>query len=314
MTSPIFTDEDKLIALEEFVVDTTLPRWSAKEFAGLRARIVGGFDEEEMGDESTVRGPYRIPPSITMVRTPRPNPVFNEDDFERSGMSITSGWTRARPPWWRRLWCWGVAVLEPSPTALPPPRLSVVEFFIALKNSAEELTVVGTREEDFVRAIAYAKSNGQVALAEQLRTRVSIARSEAQLCALGLRRVVTEEHVVTFAKQSPRGIRLDWLQNFTRVVPSDVAATKRRADERAIFDNYLVLHYDPKNNANAKTIATVKAEAAARRDPILFGVVSGSRRLYVVGDWIDEHCDLTLDALAKVLGAESFAPADMAAP
>ena len=98
-------------------------------------------------------------------------------------------------------------------------------------------------------------------------------------------------------KKSPRGLRLDWIKNFTRVVPPEVLTAKVECDERGIFDNYVVLHYDP----SGKSWADTQAERAAKADPILFGVVEGRRLLYVVGEWIDEYCDLSLDQIADVI-------------
>ena len=43
-------------------------------------------------------------------------------------------------------------------------------------------------------------------------------------------------------------------------------------------------------------------EEAKRRDPIIFGVIAGSKKLYYVDDWVDEYCDLTLDAFVDSLG------------
>lgn len=36
-----------------------------------------------------------------------------------------------------------------------------------------------------------------------------------------------------------------------------------------------------------------------RKDPILFGVIAGSNKLYFIGDWIDEYCDLRFDDVVK---------------
>ncbi len=49
-------------------------------------------------------------------------------------------------------------------------------------------------------------------------------------------------------------------------------------------------------------LAGVLASAA----PILFGVIKGRRRLYFVGDWVDEFCDLTFDQIADALGKDNI--------
>lgn len=63
-----------------------------------------------------------------------------------------------------------------------------------------------------------------------------------------------------------------------------------------------MLHYDP----DARSYAESEEEKAAKRDPILFGLIQGKRQLYFIGDWIDELCDLTLDQLADHMGKDSI--------
>jgi hypothetical protein len=73
---------------------------------------------------------------------------------------------------------------------------------------------------------------------------------------------------------------------------------KKEIDDRKIFDNYVVLHYDPKDNGEGLS----KAEIEKKKDPILFGLIKNSRKLYYVADWKDEYCDLTLEEMFNVLG------------
>jgi hypothetical protein len=114
---------------------------------------------------------------------------------------------------------------------------------------------------------------------------------------------LSEGSLVRFYKASKKGLRLDWVANFTRTIPPEVATKKVRADEVGAFDNYVVLHYDPAEKAFSET----EWEQLARtsKDPILFGLMKGRRILYFVGDWIDEVCDLTLDQLADVIGKDA---------
>lgn len=72
------------------------------------------------------------------------------------------------------------------------------------------------------------------------------------------------------------------------------------SNQAGIFDNYVVLHYDPEK----KGFALTEIEKKSKKDPILFGVMKGRRILYYVGDWIDDYCDLTLDKFAEMMGGE----------
>ena len=48
----------------------------------------------------------------------------------------------------------------------------------------------------------------------------------------------------------------------------------------------------------------VEREEAKRKDPILFGVLAGSRKLYYITDWVDEYCDLSLEKFVDTIGVK----------
>ena len=141
---------------------------------------------------------------------------------------------------------------------------------------------------------------GQQALVQKFKDLIDTIRGEAHLIAMGLKKYVTERQVVEFYEQvgEDKNLKLTWIKNFNRIIPEDVYLVKKDLDERKIFDNYVVLHYDPQNNGEKLT----KEEVEKKKDPILFGVIKNSRKLYYVADWKDEYCDLTLDEMFKILG------------
>jgi hypothetical protein len=186
----------------------------------------------------------------------------------------------------------------------PKYEMTIFEFFSTMKNSVSELIVVQGYALKYDAAIKKARDWGQVALAERMEQELHVARAEAQLLAVNSSNFLTEETVVKFAKKSPKGIRLDWIKNFARIIPDEIIEKKKMLDDRYIFDNYVIMHYDPEGKATQMTNAEIQA---AKKDPILFGVVRNSRKLYYVGDWVDEHCNLTIAQMAEVLGS---APTD----
>ena len=60
----------------------------------------------------------------------------------------------------------------------------------------------------------------------------------------------------------------------------------------SLFFNEIGNYYDPTGQTYSRT-------ASAKRDPILFGLINHSERLYYIADWEDELCDLTLDRIAE---------------
>lgn len=183
------------------------------------------------------------------------------------------------------------------------------EFFESVKNSAEELKLAHDRFENYEKAIEHLKRTGQVAILERMEYELEIHRAETQLYATGFTKVITEDNVIEFAKKSCRDIRIDWIKNFTRLIPEKVIEAKEKCDANLIFDNYVVMHYDPYKDGTLKTLGDIKKEQ--EKDPILFGVISGSNKLYYIGDWIDEYCDLTFDKLVEKLGEDAIKANDL---
>ena len=104
--------------------------------------------------------------------------------------------------------------------------------------------------------------------------------------------------MVSFVKNCEKGIKLDYIKNFTRPLPQTVVDKINKLNELEVFDNYVVLYYDPEGKVYKETAR----EEAKRKDPIIFGVIAGSTKLYYVDDWVDEYCDLTLEKFIDAIG------------
>jgi len=178
--------------------------------------------------------------------------------------------------------------------------ISITEFFIGLTQSHQELTPVAEISEHYEKALLQAKTLGQSALVQKLADAVQVVRGEAHLIVVGLKQYVTERQIVDFYEKTgeDKCLKLTWIKNFNRIIPEDVYEAKKKADERKIFDNYVILHYDPLNTGEAMT----KEEIEKKKDPILFGLIKNSRKLYYVADWKDDYCQLTLEEMFTVLG------------
>lgn len=222
--------------------------------------------------------------------------------FASAGTNLTIRSDLTVPPQslWERIRRWLRGLFGPRSMT---PR----EFFQSIKSSWDELAVEHEAADRYEKQITEAHRRGQVALREILEDNLGVARAEARLISAGERRYLEEADLIRLVKKSERGIRLDRLRNFTRIIPDRVITRKDAFDVMEIFDAYAVLHYDPDGKGYAKT----QAEVARRRDPILFGLVRGSRRLYFVGDWVDEHCDLTLRQVVEILGEDAVGELDL---
>ena len=72
-----------------------------------------------------------------------------------------------------------------------------------------------------------------------------------------------------------------------------------KAEELKAFDNYYVLFYDSAKAVASKTYTTKEPVRMPIKDPIMFGVMRGSNKLYLIADWVDEFCDLTYKDILK---------------
>lgn len=303
----MITTDDKLTIFENFAVDRSLPKY--KKLAKLEKDRRNKYQQQSKQQH------------IDEVLDPQTYQIMQEENSEnedddmympvRASSVIFSGNGEIKVntgPLWKQesektSWLSKLAFWKSKPKPEPGPIMSIEEFFTAIRGPAtQELTIIKERAAGYERAMQNAKQMGQHALYEQLAGGLNAYRMETFLVSIGLIKYVKEEDIVRFYKQSKRGLRLDWVHNFARAIPESVTTKKTQADEMDIFDNYVVLHYDPK----AKAFAETEADKQRRKDPILFGVMQNRRVLYFVGDWVDEVCDLTLDQLAEHLGRDAI--------
>lgn len=150
------------------------------------------------------------------------------------------------------------------------------------------------------------KVSGQYEIAKKVEGSRSVLEAELALVKSGQLKYISEDQIVKFMLLSERGMRLEYLRYYANILPSDVAKRKILFDGLLVFDNYCVLYYDggaPKFSLIQEVIDD--QERIKRRDPILFGMIKGSRKLYYVTDWVTADDDLTLDKLETVIGEKA---------
>ena len=204
-------------------------------------------------------------------------------------------------PWYKRLWNALTKKKEVAVDEVEEQPMDALKFFSLVKASSKEsVAVYKDRVSKYLTALHNATNIGQTALQEELIRGLITNRYESVLYAEGCYYAVTEEQVAKFASQCEKGLKLSYLKNFSRPIPQEVIDKIAKMNELEVFDNYVILYYDPEGKIYKETAR----EEAKRRDPIIFGVIAGSKKLYYVADWIDEYCDLTLDAFVDSLGIE----------
>lgn len=148
---------------------------------------------------------------------------------------------------------------------------------------------------------------GQYKKADAVKAYRTIIAEESVVVAAGFTSYITEATMINFIRKSERGTMVDFLRYYEDELPQEVIDKKLAADRLMVFDNYVVAYYSDLIHRAVATQQKVSAKEEQkvrerRRDPILFGVIKNSRKLYYICDWTTDTDDLTLEKLEKELG------------
>lgn len=177
----------------------------------------------------------------------------------------------------------------------------VEETFNKVKNAKGHIEgELSKAIENIDKLILRAEKSNQHALIDKLKETKYIIASEIILSQNGYDTYVTEDKIIEFFKKCNKGVRIDYIRNYSTLIPFTVLEKKEALDKLGVFDNYVVMHYDPNMVVFKETNQDKKAHNKVK-DPILFGLIKGSRKLYFVDDWITDDDDLTLDELNIVV-------------
>lgn len=187
------------------------------------------------------------------------------------------------------------------------------KYIIDVSDIFDQVHVEVGKEREFVERvriycdlITKARKMGQVAQEEKLLRALVVHVYESVLAVSGFSQYIELKQLQDLQKKCKRLLDLDYITNFTRIIPPEVAERKIKADELHVFDNYVVLHYDPTGAMTAMTEEEEQREIRRKADPVLFGVIEGSTKLYYIGDWVDEYCDLTWDQIVEKIGSSKL--------
>jgi len=139
---------------------------------------------------------------------------------------------------------------------------------------------------------------GQEALSDEcIRQYYTIAR-ESAMWACGYNMFVTEDILNKFRYQIKGDLKITPIKNFARIIPEKPAAKIKSAMERKLFDSYVIVHLDIKQQS---VLETKKERVEREKDPICFGRIDDCDKYYFVCDWEDEFDDLRFQDIVKKL-------------
>lgn len=155
------------------------------------------------------------------------------------------------------------------------------------------------------------QKTGQIKSAKKLAFHIKSILKEKEIIDLGITKFVYREDIENYIDNVAKDVvKIIELKNYPREIPDELIETIEKTKD--IFDEMYVLFTDYTKEIEK----TIEKE----RDPILFGtfidrnIDEMSQRMYYLGDWVDEYCDLTLDKLIsqtdKSIVKEIFIPQD----
>ena len=144
------------------------------------------------------------------------------------------------------------------------------------------------------------QKSGQQSQSELLKAYLNVVTAEIAMVKNGYGKYLTEQDIIDFMLKAEKGVVVDYLCNYTDLLPMEVAKQKIGLDDLRIFDNYCIMFF--RKDLSAFRFVEDKIIERKLHDPILFGMVEGSDKLYYVADWITEEDDLTLAKVEESLG------------
>ncbi len=179
-----------------------------------------------------------------------------------------------------------------------------VEYFNNIKNLKNELDT-SKLKTFYEQCINYANKymiTGQLAALAKIMFYIDNVEKEYKLLDLGINHFVYKEDVEEYIdKVDSRVVKIIELHNYDREIPDELVSVI--SNTKPIFDIFYVVFTDYTGKAEKKV-----AQKMREKDPILFGAFKDeklkliSNRLYYLGDWIDEYCDLTLEVMIDEYG------------
>jgi len=174
--------------------------------------------------------------------------------------------------------------------------LTPSQYFDSIKESQTKITLQELKDSFsiFLQLAEKYKKLGQVKSLQRLNFLAKTLEKEEKLVELGITTFVYRSVLEEIDNVDDDVVKIIELKNYLREIPDELVEIIEKTKD--IFDEFYIVFTD----YTGKEERRVEQERRDR-DPILFGCFKTNNyvadRFYVIGDWVDEYCDLTLDKL-----------------
>jgi len=192
------------------------------------------------------------------------------------------------------------------------------DYFLQIKKDIQMLNEDKLSDElsSCITTAEYFQKSGQMIGLEKLLFLISCIKKELELNKLGfelyVERSSIEAYINIVEEEQKKPISFIELERYERIIPKEII--KNIEKTRHIFDEYYILFTDY-SGSYQKMTEKEKERIRIEKDPILFGTFKQDQRLfeyrtysrlYYLGDWIDEYCDITLEKFVTGLAKNNL--------
>lgn len=198
-------------------------------------------------------------------------------------------------------------------------------IFQKLKKNQHSVTIK-TLDDYYKKAAKLATEcieTEQIYALEKLTFLMKCIEKEKQLLPLGISNFIFRDDIDEFLSRrdiQESSIKIIELSDYPRRIPKEIQ--KKIKESKHLFDKMYVLFTDYTESVT-KNYQREKEIKRKDKDPILFGtfqtidipenrMLDVKRQLndkfYVIGDWVDEYCDLTLEKFISLTSPEVVHP------
>lgn len=175
------------------------------------------------------------------------------------------------------------------------------EYFDRIKNLKQSMQ---TEELDtmYDKLLAMANTYNKTGQTQGLKKILFFLESidkEQKVIEAGVDTFVNRSDIEDYIENvSDEVVKIIELRNYEREIPADIVEVLGTVED--YFDEFYIVFTDY-TGEHEKKVEKERRE----KDPILFGVFKDTKseafvdRMYFIGDWIDEHCDLTLERMVN---------------
>lgn len=182
-----------------------------------------------------------------------------------------------------------------------------IEYFKNLKTNLKdaELEMFQKQMKVISEQIILSKQIGQDNLLNKLSFTYKVIAKEQQAFSAGYTKYLLKDEILKFLNvvKPKNSVKIIELKRYPRPIPMDALQLIDKAQKLEIFDDFFVVFTDfTDNNYESEKD---KEMIQRNRDPVVFGWfkndIAGFKhdRMYLIADWIDDHCDLDFSRLIE---------------